>query len=164
MVKPEGLDGPEGPPGRAGDPGLDGTPGTAGKDGVGGKDAKAGKVWFRVVRVGDAISADKAVPRESGVRLKRQLDIAEEAATRYDLQIDSLEVADSCGDNIFEPGEWVTIHGIQLTNFGGLTLPAGAIISFPFTKTMHSEQQKVVLPALGPGTHRVGPLTHSLTH
>jgi hypothetical protein len=81
----------------------------------------------------------------------------EQSYYKFNLCVDTFTIRGELDDGIFEPGERVVIENIQVTNNGGLTLPAGSLLWFPNTSTFQSEKAIFSLPAISPNCTHVVP-------
>jgi hypothetical protein len=112
-----------------------------------------GVVWWRQSGLSGAngsVSWQVLDPDKSGLVLERALD-------RYHACVTGYRVWDDNSDGVFEPGSKLRVTSVQWTNYyaptaqalgnslltgvsggAGLTLPAGAILSFPSTKSVLS--------------------------
>lgn len=85
--------------------------------------------------------------------------ITEVSGRKYTLRTVGYQVEGEKDDNIFEPGENIVIHSLAVVNTGGMTLPAGARVSFPSTDCFLSENDEFILPNIAPGESLTIPTT-----
>ena len=134
--------GPSGRPGTAGRQGINGRPGDPGKNGDYGKDgrpaAKGGLQW-------EVYSEGK---------------LLYQAPTRYDAEVEKLNIVSAIDDGIFEPNEMIMVSGVLVVNSGGLPLPAGSSAFIPSTKTIKFRPTKYEVPGLMPNHVVTIPVTY----
>jgi hypothetical protein len=98
--------------GSSGYSGSSGSPGSAaaaGAAGAPGFDGKPGSVQWQITRDGRAIAS---------------------ASDRFNATVETFTVFDDNGDGVFEPGSELLIRDTVWRNTGGLTFPAGAVVTF----------------------------------
>ncbi len=110
IVVHSGMSGSSGRSGTSGHSGVSGAPGHPGSPGASAAPAAHGAVSFAVLNSNGAI--------------------VESAPTCFDLCISGYLVNDDRADQIFEPGEAITISHVRVVNVGGITCPAGALLQF----------------------------------
>ena len=79
-------------------------------------------------------------------------EVRETAGTCYSLAVAGYVLEDARLDCVFEPGEGFRVQAVGIVNQGGLTCPAGAVLSFVSTNTaFFSAANSLLLPEIAPG-------------
>ena len=73
-------------------------------------------------------------------------EAVEEAGSRYNAKVESLNVVPIFDDGIFEPHERISVSGLLVHNAGGMDLPGGASVSILSTDTVKFESSKFDIP------------------
>ena len=114
--------------GASGCSGSSGYPGRSGRDGLDGRDGIDGSILYAVV------AADG--------------HIIETGSDKYHATVISYLVMDDNNDGIYEPNSDLYINNVEWINNGALSMPSGAIVSFPSTSYIQMDANDIsILPS-----------------
>jgi hypothetical protein len=85
-------------------------------------------------------------------------EVLHQAETRYKATVMSLQLSPARHGSLYEPNQAISVSEVVVRNDGGLSLPKGAKLFFPSTKTISFASTVYELPEIPPNTSITVPL------